>query len=146
MNRIRAALFLALALAAPAAGAADLLTIADVQSVSGLALVESVAKKSQPGAGGDLNFVTGGRKLVLTVGIHNESIFPTWKRMFARDVVVGIGDEAFTGPREGAQPYVFYFRKGGKAVSLSSHFDKSGKPLLTVAKLTRLAGIAASRL
>ena len=54
--------------------------------------------------------------------------------------------ELTRAPREGAQPYVVYFRKGERAVSLSSYFDKTGKPILTTAQLTQLAKIAASRL
>jgi hypothetical protein len=146
MHRISAAFLVAIALAASTAGAADILTVADVQAVSGLPSIGTVPKKSQTGAGGDLNFVNAEKKLVLMVAIQDLSTFATWKRMLARDAVAGIGDEAFTGPREGAQPYVVYFRKGGKAVSVSSFFDRSGKPLLTPGQLTELARIAASRL
>jgi hypothetical protein len=146
MHRISAVFLMTLALAASTADAADILTVADVQAVSGLASMATVAKKSQTGAGGDLNFVNAEKKLVLMVAIQDLSVFATWKRMLSRDAVAGIGDEAFTGPREGAQPYVIYFRKGAKAVSLSSFFDRSGRPLLTPAQLTELARIAASRL
>jgi hypothetical protein len=128
------------------AKAADPLSSADVQAVSGLPRIQTVPKKSQPGAGGDINFITPDKKLILMVGINEQAMYKTWKKMFFRNAVAGVGDEAFMGPQQSAQPYVIYFRKGGKAVSLSSFFDRKGKPRLTPAQLTRLAQIAASRI
>lgn len=127
----------------------DVLTVEDVEKVSGLEGLKSVPKNPQIGAGGDLNFAKEDGSIVLIVMMQKASMYKTWKSQegyFHADVE-GIGDEAFEGPNFGESRYILVFRKDGKAFSLSSFFNTQagGEPYLSQEKLRELAKIIASR-
>jgi hypothetical protein len=60
--------------------------------------------------------------------------------------VPGIGDEAFDSP-PGALQYVIYLRKGAKAASVTTYFERNGRTTrLTMEQLKAIAKIVAERL
>jgi hypothetical protein len=135
----------ALILSTPIVLASDLLTVTDVEKVSGLSGLHAVPKNPGKGAGGDLNFAGSDDKLVVMVTVQKAAAYQSAKKAFFHEAVPGVGDEAFLGPNV-PQPYMINFRKGDASVAISSFFDKAGKARLTAAQLTKLAQLAASRL
>jgi hypothetical protein len=133
------------ALMAATAHAANELTVADVEAVSGLTGVALIAKNAIPGAGGDLNFVRADRKLLLLVNIAEASHYATAKQQFDKVTIVpGIGDEAFTPD---TFTWVLYGRKGGRFFGLGSGLDPAtGNPILNAAQLQRLGKLIVGRI
>ncbi len=144
---------------AGSAVAADLLTPADVEQVSGWKGVHSIARGAKPAAQADLNFVDQGGEIILTVGIGDAALYNKAKQPKKVDIggqkmeipnfhaeVKGIGDEAFDAPPGNLQ-WVLYVRKGSRALALTSFIDpKTKKPALTTDHLKALAKIALGRL
>ncbi|MFC2164293.1 hypothetical protein ACFLT2_04780 [Acidobacteriota bacterium] len=126
------------------------LTTNDVEKVTEIQGIKLIPRNPALGAGGDLNFAMEDNTLFLTVAIQDSSMYKQWKSEegFFHADVSGIGDEAFEGPSIGEQRYILIFRKGKKAVSLSSFFDMKagGKPFLSQGQLRELAKIIISRL
>ena len=126
---------------------AKLLTIADVESVTGVKGVKLVPKDIRRGAGGDLNFAkTDGSLLVMLIAMPG--MYDMWKsqKVLYNAAVSGVGDEAFNGPA-GAIQYVIYFRKGKNSGSISSFVSPSDmKPVLSQDQLKALAKIVNSRM
>jgi hypothetical protein len=60
--------------------AADLLSTADVEKVGAMSGLQAVAKDPAKGAGGELNFADGAKKLVLMVMIQPASTYDFWKK------------------------------------------------------------------
>lgn len=132
---------------APAAGSAtsqQMLTAEDVAEVSGLEGVHLVPRNPQVGAGGDLNFALEGGQLVVLANIQDGRYFEQMRSSTAGPVS-GIGDEALEGPERGPR-HMLVFRKGDRAVALSSFMDQTGEPLLTQAQLRELASIIDRRM
>lgn len=102
-----------------------LLTVADVESATGLKGLKLVPRGSTTGAGGDLNFGNADGSLLLMVQFGNADLFKQWKAQpdVYNSAVTGVGDEAFNGPKGGLSPYVLFFRKGSHSVGLSSFLD-----------------------
>ena len=128
--------------------AEKLLTIADVESVTGAKGLKLVPKNPAKGAGGDLNFAKPDGSLLVMAVFGPASLFTQWKAQpgFAGSAVTGVGDEAFAGPA-GATPYVIFLRKGDHAASVSSFLSTTDmKPLLSQDQLKALAKTIASRL
>lgn len=128
----------------------ELLTANDVEKISGVQGIKSIPRNPVIGAGGDLNFAMEDNTLLLTVAIQDSSMYKQWKSEdgFFHASVSGIGDEAFDGPSVGEDRYFLIFRKGKKAISLSSFFNMQadGKPFLRQEQLRELAKIIISRL
>jgi len=128
----------------------ELVTVQDVEQVTGMEGVQLVPRSSQMGAGGDLNFATADGALLLIVGIQDAPMYDEWKAEegFFHADVADLGDEAFEGPAAGEQRYVLIFRKGDKAISLSSFFNMQagGAPYLSQEQLREIARIAIGRL
>jgi hypothetical protein len=122
----------------------NLLTAEDVAGVSGFEGVHLVPRNPQVGAGGDLNFAREGEQLVLLANIQNAEFFEQIRSRTAGPVS-GIGDEALEGPDRGPR-HMLVFRKGDRAVALSSFFDMTGQPLLTQDQLRQLAALMESRM
>ncbi len=133
------------ALMAGTAHAANELTVADVEAVSGLSGVALIGKNEIPGAGGDLNFVRADRKLLLLVNIADASNYTAAKQQFDKITVIpGIGDEAFTPD---AFAWVLYGRKGGRFFGLGSGLDPAtGNPILNAPQLQRLGKLIVGRI
>ena len=129
------------------AGKINLLTIADIEKVSGVSGIKLVEKGSLPGAGGSLNFALNDKMYAMFV-IADVSVFEEWKTMegYAVDKLSGIGEEAFTAPA-GKTQFVVFFREGNKVGSVSSfvNFD-TGDPYLNIKQLSELSKIAVSRM
>jgi hypothetical protein len=136
---------LAIALAA-AARAADILSVAEVEKAAGVSGVKLAPRDPAKGAGGDLNFSGPDGKLLVMVRLYKSSRYAALKKMYFAADVPGVGDEAFAGPPGVKQPYVVYFRKGEKAASVTTYFDRGGKPKLTLAQLSDLGRTVASRI
>ncbi len=130
------------------AGAGSLLTIVDVEKASGKAGLKLVPRDPTKGAGGDLNFATADDKMLAMLVVADMSIFAQWKghATYNAGAIPGVGDEAYKGPG-GPTPYLIFFRKGEKVVSVSSFMDMAtAKPYLSIGQLTELAKLVASRL
>jgi len=136
------------------------LTVADVEKAVGFSGVKTVPRGSQPGAGGDLNFVGPDGKLMLMVNFGNQQLYnkartqkemkignQTYPMELYAHAVTGLGDEAFASP-PGKIQYVIYARKGNNAVSVSTYYPGVGenvKPVLTEAQLKQIAQTIFSR-
>ena len=130
--------------AAPSAVAYEsMLSVADVEKVTGLTGVTLVPRDPSKGAGGDLNFATPGAGVVLMALFTGSTLYEQSKaaKGYLHAMVPGLGDEAFDGPQNSpvGEPYVIYVRKGAKAFSLSAFFGKDGKPTVSQARLRELA-------
>jgi len=145
MKRTWRIALLAIALAA-AALATDVLNVSDVERAAGVSGVKLVPRDPARGAGGDLNFSGPDGKLLVMVRLYKSGGYAALKKMYFAADVPGVGDEAFAGPPGVKQPYVVYFRKGDKAASVTTYFDRGGKPKLTLAQLSDLGRIVASRM
>jgi hypothetical protein len=125
-----------------------LLTVADVESATGIKGLKRVPPGSMEGAAGDLNFAQSDGTLLLMVSIGDASLFKAWKAQEGNfnSAVKDIGDEAFNAPKVKA-PYVLIVRKGNRAFALSSFLNPdTAKPLLSQDQLLSLAKITVSRL
>ncbi len=145
MGRTFRIALLAIAVAA-AARAADVLSAADVEKAAGVSGVKLVPRDPARGAGGDLNFSGPDGKLLVMVKVYKSGGYGSLKKTYFAADVPGVGDEAFAGPPGVKQPYVVYLRKRGGAASVTTYFDRGGKPKLTLAQLSDLGRIVASRM
>lgn len=129
------------------AGKINLLTIADIEKVSGMSGIKLVDKGSLPGAGGSLNFAMNDKMYAMFV-IADMGVFNKWKTMegYAVDKIPNIGDEAYSAPG-GKTQFVVFFREGSKVGSVSSfiNFD-TGDPYLSIEQLSHLAKTAVKRM
>ena len=129
------------------AGKINLLTIADIEKVSGVSGIKLVDKGSLPGAGGSLNFALNDKMYAMFV-IADMNVYDQWKtgEKYVHEKLSGIGDEAYSAP-EGPVQFIVFFRKGTKVASVSSfvNFD-TGDPYLNIKQLSELAKIAVSRM
>jgi len=132
------------------AGYEELLTIKEVEAVTGIQGIKLVARNPQIGAGGELNFALADGSMVLMVGVQDAPMYDEWKTQegFFHESVADLGDEAFQGPSFGEHRYVLIFRKGGKAIALSSFFNlkAGGEPFLSQEQLREVARIIIPRL
>jgi hypothetical protein len=128
----------------------ELLSVNDVEKIIGIKGIKLIPKDPTIGAGGDLNFAMEDNTILLIAAIQDISMYNEWKKQegFFHADVPGIGDEAFEGPSVGEYRYVLIFRKGQKAISLSSFFNMKagGKPFFTQEQLRELAKIMISQL
>ena len=128
----------------------ELLTVKDVEAVTGIAGITRVPRSSQMGAGGELNFALADKTLLLMVGIQDAPMYDEWKNQedFFYEPVPDLGDEAFRGPSFGEYRYTLIFRKGERAIALSSFFNMAagGKPFLNQEQLGEIARIVVARL
>jgi hypothetical protein len=137
-----------LAVASPAAFAADILTAADVEKAGGLRGLQSVPKDQAKGAGGELNFADASGKLVAMVMIQPLSTYEFWKKQYGKNAepLAQVGEEAFrTKPKEFITWVIF--RKGNTGVWIQSMgYKAGGAQNFSAAQLTELAKLAASRM
>ena len=133
------------ALAAFALGA-DVLTVADVEKAAGVSGVKLTEKNPSKGAGGDLNFVGPDGKLLVMVRVYKSGGYEKLKKMYFAGDVKGVGDEAFSAPPGVKQPYVLDFRKGSAAASVTTYLNRDATPKLSMAQLSELGRIVASRM
>jgi len=127
--------------------AADLLTVADVEKVTGWTGLKFMPKAPEKGAGGELNFANADGRVALTVFVQPESMYAVWKKKFPGKAVSGLGDEAFAMGEKGFPPFIV-FRKGKMAVWLQTLLFKAKDKyiMLDMEQISALAKVAASRL
>lgn len=146
---------------AQAAPVADkLLTIADVEKVSGLTGIKLVDRDPSKGAGGDLNFAMPDGSLVVMLNTLNQRNYDDSKKQpgAVKEQVSGVGDDAWSGPADDnswamkgpdghAIQVAFSFRKGTQGVSMAT-FLKTGtaQPYLSQDQLRELAKSILSRM
>jgi hypothetical protein len=77
------------------------------------------------------------------------SRFAEWAggRTAVKAIVSELGDAAYSGPKAGDEPTVLGFRKGTRAVRLSTiKVGDDGKRVVTIEQLREMADLIASRL
>ena len=127
--------------------AAKLVTVDDIEKVTGLSGVKVVEKGSVSGANGDQNFAGSDGVFLLWVNVKGADYYDTMVQGGMTEQVEGIGDAAFIGPKQA--PKQVMFKKGGAAVLINAKVVvKNGKPVsaVEIEKLEELAKLAASRL
>lgn len=129
----------------------QLLTIADVEKVSGLAGLKTVPYDPAIGAGGSVNVADESGQLVVMLVVEGPETWDAWLTdgfTVSEPVTPPVGDESFVGPNPDTSSvtYIFGFRKGDAAVALSTFFDANGETVLSVEQLRELAEIVDSRL
>ncbi len=130
---------------------AALLTVADVQKVTGRSGIRAVTRAAgAEDSTNDLRFAGADGRVILTVSVQPANALDRLKAepMYFRGPIKGIGEEAFEGPRFGFPMYL-YFRKGNAVVALLTYADPDSRedaPLLQWEQLTALARIALARM
>jgi hypothetical protein len=125
--------------------AGKLLTALDVETVTGLRGVTTVARGEKRAAGGQLNFADAGGKLVLLVNGHDAKTLQNLRKTVFSAPVPGLGDDAFLGPAV-PEPWALYVRRGDRGFVLSSFLDPKGHAKVPRDQLVALAKIALGRL
>ena len=129
------------------AGKINLLTIADIEKVSGVSGIKLVDKGSLPGAGGNLNFALNDKMYAMFV-IADMNVYDQWKtgEKYVHEKLSGIGDEAYSAP-EGPVQFIVFFREGNNVASVSSFVNfETGDTYLSLEQLSDLARIVAARM
>lgn len=133
------------------AGSFDkLLTISDVEKITGLKGVKLVPRDHKSKVlTGDLNFVDGNGQPVLIVQFRPLFVYDKWKSDGGsfKESVSGIGEDAFTGPAFDPQFYVD-FKKSNHTVVVSTVISSEDmmKTVLPMEKLFEIGKLIASRL
>lgn len=128
--------------------AADMLTVADLEKITGMSGVHATPKNQAKGAGGELNFENAENKLVTIVMIQDAAMFDFWKKQYGTlaDPVPSLGSEAFITKPKSAIAYIF-FKKANKAIWIQSMgWNKKGGNNISDAQLLEMAKLAVSRL
>lgn len=127
-----------------------LLTIADVEKVTGLSGIKRVNASSTVDAIGRLNFATADGVLVATMNIGDGTAFDQALQtmMFAREAT-GTGSMSFVGPSPQVSKVltVFAAAQGDHAVIMKTFTKVKGgtEAWLTIEQLQSLTGLALSR-
>jgi len=134
----------------------SLITVADVEKVSGLTGIKQVIE------GDNMTFSTQDNKKVLEVQVHSHFGDRLYKQTKSTQLnfhgsVSGIGDDAFDGPSDSInmgvsspdgkkQPYLLWFLKGSTSVSLATSANSRHPQFyLSQEMLRELAKIMVSR-
>ncbi len=126
---------------------ADVLTVAEVEKISGLTGLHTVPKNQAMGAGGELNIAGADNKLVLMVMVQPQSTFEFWKKQYGAkgEPVAKLGSEAFRSKPGEFISYVV-FLKGGTGVWVQSMgWKKGGGANFNAQQLEELAKLAEPR-
>ncbi len=128
-----------------------LLTVADVEKVSGTTGLKMLPKDPDPKKMliGDLNFVRPDGVRILSVVFETVDLKAyaeakkkdSWKRAFIGPVE-GVGDEAHNGPPN-MDPFILSVRKGTHLATISTMLDINNalKPILSQEQLKKIAEI-----
>jgi hypothetical protein len=122
------------------------LSVADVQKISGLSGIRQVPRSEE--ADGDLNYARPDGKIILSVSFYPSSAYASAKssRTGFKSNVQGVGEEAFSGPRDGPPLYILAFRKGAHTVILNTELESPTSSRLSMEQLTAIAKLMASRM
>ena len=88
-------------------------------------------------------------KTQVLVTFGNLAEFVHWAngRTAVREIVSGLGDAAFLGPKGAGEPNMLVFRKGSRAVRLGTNMlDEDGERAVSNAQLREIADLIASRM
>jgi hypothetical protein len=128
---------------------AKLLSITDVEKVTGIQRLKTAPKDPSKHMIGDLNFVKQDGKRLLSVVFETVDLkafaqtkqSSSFKSLYSGPVK-GIGDEAYDGPPKMVS-YYLSVRKGTHWITISTSFDvsKGMKPILTQEQLKKIAEI-----
>ncbi len=133
----------ALMIVAQAAAAAEVLTVAQVEAVTGLSGVTTKPAKYDKGG---INFVTPSGDMVVSLKNQAASVYDVWKSQpsFSDQVSLsGLGEEGISSK----QGRYVCFKKAARGICVTGMValpDK--KPLVSDAQLEKLARLAASNL
>lgn len=132
-----------IAVTAFSACAADVLTVAQVEKVTGLSGLKTKPSKYDKGG---TSFVTAGDDLAVAVKNQSAAVYEVWKSHPSfedQKTLAGVGDDAIVS---GRGRYVC-FKKAGKGICITGMYDMPGKPaLVNDAQLVELARVAAAGL
>lgn len=121
--------------------AAEPLTVAQIEKVTGLAGLSAKPAKYDKSA---LNYVTAKNELAVSVKVASAAIYDVWKSQASIDdqaSLSGIGEDAISSKKG---RYIC-FKKAGTGVCVTGMPSLSGgQPLVSDAKLLELARLAAS--
>lgn len=143
MQTLRAAGALLTLLVSASAFAAEPLTLAQIEQVTGLTGLTSKPGKYDKSA---QNYVTAKNELAVSVKVANAAIYEVWKSqpsMNDQAPLSGLGDDAISSK---TGRYIC-FRKGSNGICVTGMVSLSkGQPLVSDAKLLELARLAAANL
>lgn len=128
--------------------AEKLLTVVDVERVSGMKAVQSIAQGANAKATGNLNFANDKGGIFLIVALGNSDQYEGSKATDTfREAVSGVGDDAFSGPAasKSKTPNQLVFRKGKDSAALTVFFSAPDKTVLSIDQLKELANVMAER-
>jgi predicted small lipoprotein YifL len=128
--------------------AAELLTAADVEKVSGIKEVQALEKGANKQAIGELNFANdkGGVFLVVRLGDRDQFDQVSETDTFG-EKTTGVGDDAFIGPAEtkSETPNILVFREGEDTAALTTFFSGPDETVLSIDQLKELGNVMAER-
>jgi hypothetical protein len=129
---------------------AALLTVADVQSATGMAGLKLVAQDTTGEAVGRLNFANADGTLVAIMNIGDAVAFDqSLSGMNYSHDATGTGDMCYVGPSPKLSPVlsIFAAAQGDHAVMMKTFAKENGgsETWLTIDQLQRLVGLALSR-
>ena len=121
---------------------------ADVEKAAGMKGVKAIAKDSQSGAGGDLNFTNADGEIILMVQFTDATNYEKFKKRYGKEAVAGVGDQAVQGTTmPGFPPGFLVFSKAGQCVAITAFPDFAAKKNhLTIDQLVALGKVLASRM
>ncbi|HEX3047143.1 MAG TPA: hypothetical protein VHY08_20485 [Bacillota bacterium] len=127
----------------------EYLTAVDIEKISSLKGVKLIAKDPSIGAGGDLNFATSEKKMIVMIQVVAKSYYNSYKEMYYKAEVKALGDQAIecaTIPKSASNMVVF--AKGTQCIALTAFANPKdfSKNMLTVEQLIKLAKIIDSRI
>jgi hypothetical protein len=127
-----------LVLLVPLAHAADYLSAAEVEKITGISGVKALGNGSSRAAVFDQNFAGPDGKFLLGINVNDATVYERAKKEFGDGVtkLSGIGDEAFA-----PAPWAIYVRKGSKYIGIGS----TSTGAIGEAKLQEIAKAVAAR-
>jgi hypothetical protein len=129
-----------------------ILTIAEVEKISGYKGVQFLSKNLAEFLGGDMNFmfmVKEKKQILFAVNFESLDKYAVLKQNYFKTKLKGIGEEAFSGKNTTIKASDrVVFRKGIYSVNIlcGKDWDAGGKPWLTVEQMSAIAKIIASKI
>ena len=125
---------------------ARFITVSDIEKVTGLKGIATVPKTAD--ADGDLNFAAKDGRLILSASFLPASAYVGAKssRDGFKNVIAGVGEEAFIGPAGNSPSFILVFRKAAYTVVLNTELESDTRARVPIEQLTALAKIIASRM
>lgn len=130
--------------------AATLLSVADIEKVTGLTGLKIVEPGSTSDAVGRLNFANADGVLVATMNIGDGTAFDqSMQGMYFSELATGTGSMCFVGPSKQVSPVLSLFAaaKGDHAVIMKTFLKEKGgtETWISITDLQKLVGLALGR-